>query len=104
MEKKKIYEYVVIKDWVASLEKGCRLYYDINEQSYIFHTEHEDSYGSDFYMTRTFRSNDVMLSIDSINHLIEDGHLIPGPELGELELKDIENEEFLEEGSEEKTL
>lgn len=80
-----MYEYVVLKEWIASLEKGCRLYYDITEQAYVYHTEHENKWGSDLYTTYDFSSKDLILTVDSVNHLIEDGHATAGPELGELE-------------------
>ena len=90
MESKKVYEYVVVKEWLAGLEKGSRLYYDLSKGTYFFHTEREDNYGSDFYTTYSFTSHDTMLSIDSVNHLIEDNNLIAGPEFGEVEYDEEE--------------
>ena len=83
-----VYEYVIVKEYTAGLEKGCRLCYDYAKQAYIFHTERDDTYNSDYYNTVSYSYHDVILSVDSVAKLVEDGTVIAGPIFGELELRE----------------
>ncbi len=84
MKSKVVYEYLVTKDWFGSLEKGCRLYYDHTRGGYVYHTETENTYKSDKYVSTETSESDYFISIDVAENYIKREALIPGPELGEL--------------------
>jgi hypothetical protein len=87
METKKVYEYVMVKEWLDNLEKGTRLYFDYDKQGYIYHYETERTYKNNNYDMESFSSEDYFISVDVANRNILNEKLIAGPELGELEYK-----------------
>ncbi len=88
MKTKKVYEYLVTKEWFGALEKGSRLYYDSSVGGYIFHTEFESQSKSDKYECFESNSTDYFMSVSTAEKYINRGDLIPGPELGELEFEE----------------
>ena len=88
MEKKKIYEYLIVKEYFGSLNKGCRLYYYYDKQGYLYHTEYGSCSKSDRYECKEYSTTDYFISIDIADKYLKSEELISGPELGELEYKE----------------
>lgn len=88
METKKVFEYIVTKDWYDGLEKGTRLYYDHNKQGYVYHYESERTEKNNLGTSTRFTIEDRFISINSATDGIKNDTLTPGPELGELEYKE----------------
>jgi hypothetical protein len=85
MEKEvKVYEYVTTSDWIQSLEKGSRFYYDLNKGVYEFHTENDHTDNNEFFLSTSSYSRTVTLQPHMVSKLIEQKRLEAGPELGEL--------------------
>jgi len=86
MENKQIYEYLIVTDYFGNLNAKTRLYFDFDENGYVYHYEREDtSDDNDLYKSKSFLSNDYFISIDLADRSIKEGKLTPGPELGEME-------------------
>ena len=83
MGNKLVYEYVVVKDWLENLEKGTRLYYDYNENGYVYHYEVERTNRNSRCTFSSSTVEDYFISLDIANNGITIGTLIAGPELGE---------------------
>lgn len=89
IESKKVYEYIVVKDWLENLEKGTRLYYDYDKQGYVYHYETERSTRNNKYTMTSTINEDYFISVDIANRGLLNDLLIAGPGLGELEIDDV---------------
>jgi len=83
----KVYEYVETTDWMDGLDKGTRLYYDYDQQGYVYHYERESTNKSYWCESKTFTTEDFFVTPLTIEAKIRSGHLKAGPDLGELEIK-----------------
>lgn len=80
----KVYEYVVVSEWLDDLEKGTRLYYDYDKQGYVYHYESSRTNKNDRYEVSSSTESDYFISVAIADKGITGGRLLPGPELGEL--------------------
>lgn len=88
MEKRQIYEYVVVKaEWFGSLDKGTRLYYDYDKNGYVYHYEYEKTEKNSRYNSTSYEEVDYFMSLDVVESNLRADNLVAGPELGILENK-----------------
>jgi hypothetical protein len=85
----KIYEYVVVIDWLDNLEKGTRLYYDYAKHGYVYHYESERSSKNSKYSMKSLTTEDFFIDPNTVEVSISNGVFAPGPELGEFEQKPL---------------
>jgi paraquat-inducible protein B len=86
MANKQIYEYMVVTDYLGNLERGTRLYYDYDQQGYVYHYETDRSKKGITHTVKSFISKDYFISVDVAYINMEKGLLTAGPELGILEI------------------